>query len=284
MDHRRIEAENVPERYARGKLSREDAAEFEQHLMQCPSCLERVESTERLLQGLRQLAADEESWSGERRASAETTNDRAGSKRLVLGLAAALAVLLLGSLIVKLLEVDRLRNELAQTRTELEAVQKADGERRAAQHDAIQAARREALEEQRRVEEELAAERRRHEELRSWLASAERPQADAPVFSLSLDRDAAASPREIELPLTPGWIVLSLDPGSLPGSSFRASLRTADGDTLWTLSDLQPDYRGLLNLSVHSSTLPLGDHRLTLETSPASVETVAALRFSQAPG
>ncbi|HSS49155.1 MAG TPA: zf-HC2 domain-containing protein, partial [Thermoanaerobaculia bacterium] len=58
MDHSTIDAGNVAERYVTGRLSPEDAASFEEHYLDCPSCIARVEAAERLQRGLRRLAEE----------------------------------------------------------------------------------------------------------------------------------------------------------------------------------------------------------------------------------
>jgi len=59
MDHRTLEERQIPERYLLGRLSPEEAELFEQHLLYCPRCQERVESTEAMVDGLRTVAGED---------------------------------------------------------------------------------------------------------------------------------------------------------------------------------------------------------------------------------
>src|SRR5436190_15353145 len=88
MDHQTIDAGNLAERYVTGRLPPEDAASFEEHYLDCPSCIARVEAAERLQRGLRRLAEE---------AAVKSPGDSARwsrSPRLALAAAALLAIAL----------------------------------------------------------------------------------------------------------------------------------------------------------------------------------------------
>jgi hypothetical protein len=57
VNHDTVEGEALVERYANGTLSAEDAAGFEEHLVDCAHCVDRLQWTERLRDGLRQHAS-----------------------------------------------------------------------------------------------------------------------------------------------------------------------------------------------------------------------------------
>jgi hypothetical protein len=57
MTHDEIAAQNLTERYVTGKLSPEESAQFEEHFVDCAECLDRLESAERLRDGLRRTGA-----------------------------------------------------------------------------------------------------------------------------------------------------------------------------------------------------------------------------------
>lgn len=59
MDHVTIEEENVAERYLMGQLTASEVTRFEEHYLDCPECLERLELSKRLCQGLKEIAAEE---------------------------------------------------------------------------------------------------------------------------------------------------------------------------------------------------------------------------------
>ena len=59
MDHGKIEDDNVVERYLLGRLSDAETALFEEHYLDCAACLEKLEGSRRLQDGLQRIAAEE---------------------------------------------------------------------------------------------------------------------------------------------------------------------------------------------------------------------------------
>jgi hypothetical protein len=59
MDHEQIDQLDLIERYLRGKLPAETSAGFEEHFVDCPQCIARLQTTERFLQDLRLVAAEQ---------------------------------------------------------------------------------------------------------------------------------------------------------------------------------------------------------------------------------
>jgi hypothetical protein len=59
MDHLTIEEHNVVERYLMRKLDGAEIALFEEHYLDCQECLEKLELSKRLYQGLQEIAAQE---------------------------------------------------------------------------------------------------------------------------------------------------------------------------------------------------------------------------------
>src|SRR4029079_2874288 len=59
MDHERIEAQNVIERYVMGRLAPEEEALFEEHLLECRDCRQSIEREEDFQGSLQTLAAGE---------------------------------------------------------------------------------------------------------------------------------------------------------------------------------------------------------------------------------
>lgn len=94
MDHVTIEEQNVAERYLMGKLSAADEARFVEHYLDCPECLEKLELSKRLHQGLREIAAEEGQRTAVRSALLAwiLQRGRRVESVLVLGLLAALVL------------------------------------------------------------------------------------------------------------------------------------------------------------------------------------------------
>ncbi len=58
MDHQGIEESDLVEAYVTGRLANQARAGFEEHLVDCPECLDRVEAAQGLSAGLRGLARE----------------------------------------------------------------------------------------------------------------------------------------------------------------------------------------------------------------------------------
>lgn len=58
-DHEALEAAQVYTHYLQGRLPEDDAQDFERHYADCTYCLEQLETTEALLDGLRRAAAED---------------------------------------------------------------------------------------------------------------------------------------------------------------------------------------------------------------------------------
>ena len=113
MDHREIDDHHVPERYLLGQLSAEDTERFEDHLLDCRECLERLEIGERFQGALRDVVAEDAARTAVR------AGVLAGLRRLGkwrgLGLAVlALALLLPSAVLTRRLDHQRAENRRLQ--------------------------------------------------------------------------------------------------------------------------------------------------------------------------
>ncbi len=267
MDHRTIDAENVAERYVTGRLPAAEAAAFEEHYLDCPSCCARVEAAERLQRGLRQLA--EEAAEGVSRPG-RSRLARAG-RSPVWGLAAA-AVLVLALLPAGfesrragLLERDlaAAKGELARAHAAAPAPSRGHAAAPLPDRGATLAGE---LAEARR---DLARETARREDLAREVEAARRPQVDLPLLRLAPLRGGEEPVRTLTLPKTPGWIALWIEPGGDEAPAYRATLADARGRTVLAASRLPLNDLGALLLTVHSSALAPGRYRLEVDALDA---------------
>lgn len=251
MDHQSIDAGNIAERYVTGRLPPEDAASFEEHYLDCPSCCARVEAAERLQRGLRRLAEE-----AAVRAPGALRWSR--SPRWALAAAALLAVALLPAWL-ELREVQRLRSDLARTKVEQGSADRLNGE--------LQQTRR-----------DLAAEAEKREALAREMASDRQPQINLPVLSLTPVRGGAPV-RTLKLPAKPGWIALWIEPGDTDYPAYRATLSNDRGAVVFQASRLALNDLGALLVTVHSTSLSPGAYRMEVEGLPRSGAPVSVGRF-----
>jgi hypothetical protein len=239
MDHQSIDAGNIAEHYVTGRLPPEEAARFEEHYLDCPSCCVRVEAAERLQRGLRRLAEE-----AAVRAPRDSRSSR--SPRLALAAAALLAVALLPAWI-ELQEVQRLRSDLARTR-----VEKGSADRLAAIQGELQQTRR-----------DLAAEAAKREALAREMAADRQPQTDLPILPLTPVRGGAPV-RSLKLPEKPGWVALWVEPGDTDFPFYQATLSNEKGTVVFQAPRLVLNDLGALLVTVHSTSLAPGAYRLDL--------------------
>lgn len=262
MDHQRIEEQNVVALYVAGQLPPEDEERFEEHLLECAECRERVTWAEDLQGSFRAMAAED----AERAVTAGLLVWLARRRR---GLGIALLFLLAAALPAWLL-VDRarLRRELAAARAATPPLSTP-----APSPDAREAELR-AAEERRRLEGELQAERSEREKLAARLAELTRPQVNMAIFSLGLVRGEEDANRVLIGP-QPAWIALSVELPPADAKSYRATLLDAHGKTVWKGEGLRPTAADTLVLGLRSDLLAPGAYRLILEGSPAKDHSAA---------
>jgi hypothetical protein len=261
MDHTYIDDHQIPERYLMGRLDPEEREAFEEHTMVCAECLERLELAAGLRSGLQQTAALAVVRTGLLAALA-----RLGRSR---GMALAFTVLLL----VALLPSGLL---LRQVREHARAAHPAPDPRKEAE---LQSAR-QALADQRL---QTAREREERDRLQGELSRALRPQANTPILTLAPER-SAPGPRppaqRLELPRTPGWIVLALDLEAAEYPRYQVRLRGPGGALLWQGDGFEPDPQGTLTLSLPSTLLQPGDLTVEVDGLPAKGKPVRAAHFA----
>ena len=249
MDHRTIEEQNVAESYVAGQLPPEEEAQFEEHLLECRECRERVGWAEDLKASFQALAAE-----GTGAARVLPWRARPGRPVWLTLAAAALLLLALALPAWLLIEQGKLRAELA-------AARQSPPPRAPVRPSAAEIAAR------RRLAGELQAERRKNEELAGQIAALTRPQVNAALFSLGLVRGGEETNRVV-VSREPAWIVLAIESPAPDVGTYEATLLDTRGRTVWRGSGLRPTAADTLVLGLYSDLLPPGSYRLVLTGRP----------------
>ena len=270
MDHQYIEGHDIPDRYLQGTLSAAERARFEEHFIDCPQCLDRLEMTEDFRSALRTAAAEGALISRVR----ARPGLRAGVREMPRGREAALlaaAVLLLVALpaVLSILWTGQARRQMDQAR-----LSAADWQRK---YDESQQAGRKAEAELQASEQEVARQRREIEAQRERSrptgvveeGSRQARLQTAPIYDLNVvrggTRGASAPATRISIPRSAQWILLKLEIEPDPElQSYRATLFTSDQRAICRASDVIA-VKGVLTLSCDSSLFRPGDYRLALE-------------------
>jgi hypothetical protein len=112
MDHAAIDDNHLVERYLMGRLAPEEAEAFEDHYLDCPQCLDRLELTKRLRRGLMEVATEEGTRAVRQLGILAWLARRSRSRQAALLVTAAVVLVLLPSGLL-MHRLDRLREELA---------------------------------------------------------------------------------------------------------------------------------------------------------------------------
>jgi type II secretory pathway pseudopilin PulG len=237
MDHDQIEERSLAERYVAGTLSADERDGFEEHLVDCPRCLDRIDEAERIRAGL--AAIDEERPVRLTPRSGVAVAARPRRRPLVLALAAGLLVGAVPSLLL-LREAQRARGNLAGARAAAAAAEAraTEGER------------------------SLAEERRGRAGAEAALADAEQAQA-LPVLALASTRGGDDGPGPtLHVPPGAPFAVLAVETGGF--AAYAAQLLASDGRVLWRADRLAATGFGVA-VALPARLVPPGAYHLVLE-------------------
>jgi hypothetical protein len=240
MTHAYIEEHDLVSRYAMNKLSVEERAAFEAHLVDCVDCLDRLDQATAFLDGLRRVVTAAAA-PGPRRPERPAMR---GGWSLQLGLAAAAVLVAAGSVAT----IVPMRRQLTRAITTA-----ADWQRRYDEAGRTAGA----------LQDRLAVAER--ELQRRPAAPALDPSV--PVFGLGIGRSPEGSPpAQISIPAPASFVVLLVElPGTTDFLQYRAVLANAAGQPVWRADQLRPTSRESLGIVLSARLMPPGDYVLTLE-------------------
>jgi hypothetical protein len=292
MEHSYIEEHNIADRYLSGKLSAEERMRFEEHFVDCTRCLDQLETTDDLRTGLKTIAAEE---ALQARANLQIgVAGAAGFLARVARLSRARRAALLAGLILAIalpmalltLEWRSARRELAQARQTSSELQRKYEEGEQTARDLVKEMQ--SRERQSSAQRDLLAaqlERERAERSRLAENNAGGTQAAVPVFALSLarsgDADLSQPFNRITFSSSSRSIILLLELDPNPDlQSYRATISTADGRSIWSRSGLKPNSPDALALSFNTSLLKPNSYLLTIEGLAAGGTYVSVAKYS----
>jgi hypothetical protein len=277
MDHDYIENFDIVDRYAMSRLAEKEKAEFEEHYIDCPQCIARLQTARDFALGMRLLtvqqirqqessAAKESPWVFSQRFSRRTW-------------ALATCGLLLGVLLISILaliQIRHLRQEAERTENailDLRRLQEEDQQSAfafAQERQEIEQGLREHIQQ---LEADLQTARQGHTEqtgtARGWI----QPNVNLPIIVLNSVRNSEVT--EIKLSHTPMDFVISLPlEGEAKYPTYRVTV-FKDQQSVWESSDVKPDPDNALIIGFNSRFFQPGKYRLQVEgaaTAPGSGE------------
>jgi Putative zinc-finger len=285
MDHQEIQQSDMIDRYLAERLTDEEASRFEEHLLECPSCLEQVRWAEDFQDAVRSVGAQEQAQAAAVQAGVLAWLVRRSQvQRRALLLAASLLVAAPPAWL--LWRQGDLERHLATARA---AAVRAERQAHAAESRAPVQARVPAaplpeaapagpaasflLAERQRLEEDLRRERQASTRLQEQIERLSRPQGAA-LVALGFVRSGPGEGQAIRV-AGAGGVVLSVEMPAGAEPAYRATLR-GGGKVLWRGDRLQTGVDETLLISFPAGFLRPGSYRLQLEALPREAGTPPA--------
>jgi hypothetical protein len=274
MDHDYIIEHGVVSLYVAGKLPPEERARFEAHFVDCRQCLEQIEATAELREGLRQVAKEDAARPG----AAGPDVARAGvGPQIALwmgsfrrsGLLAYAVVVVVGLGAIFFVDARYRRSEVAEARRTSD-----DWERRYAEE-------RQARENLERQQGQAADKTGIQNSDQGPLVASLQP---APLFFLNVTRgsEEGSTPanRVAVSPATP-FIALSLELEKDPAfRSYRVRLSDAAGRVVWSAENIPSPASDAIAVTLPSHLLGRGDYSVALDGVTASGRVLPAAHFT----
>jgi hypothetical protein len=278
MDHDYINEHGVVSLYAAGKLSPEERAGFEEHFVNCRQCLEQIEVTAELRDGLRQVAKEDAGRPG----AARPDVDRLGvapqlapalwagagswNKR---GLLACAMVVVVGLAAIFLVDARYRRSEVAEARRASD-----DWQRRYAEE-------RQARETLQRQQVQSADDAGKQSGDQGPMAASLQP---APLFFLNVTRGAnessAPANRVAVSPAAP-LVALALEFEKDPAfRNYRARLSDGQGRVLWSAENIPSPASDAIAITLPSRLLGRGNYSVVLDGLTAGGRYLPAAHFT----
>jgi hypothetical protein len=278
MDHDYINEHGVVSLYVAGRLSPEERAGFEAHFVDCRQCLEQIEVTVELREGLRQVAKEDAARPGVARADvarlgvaprlAPARWAGVGSLKQPALLAYAMVVVV-GLAAIFFVDARYRRSEVAEARRS-----SGDWERRYAEERQA----RENLQRQQAQAADNAGEQ--GVDQGPVLASLQ----PAPLFFLNVTRgtDEGSTPTN-RVAVSPGapLIALSLEFEKDPGfRSYRARVSDGAGRVVWSAENIPSPASDAIAITLPSHLLGRGDYSVALDGLTVGGRYLPAAHFT----
>jgi hypothetical protein len=273
MDHDYINEHGVVALYVAGRLSPEERAGFEEHCVDCRQCLEQIELTGELRDGLRQVAKEDAARAGVAQlggapqvAPALWAGPGSRSQR---GLLAYAMVVVVGLGAIFFVDARYRRSEVAEARRTSEYWQRRYAEARQAQNQLAQAADRTPDNAGKQGGEQTP------------LVASLQP---APLFFLNVTRgaDEGSTPaNRVVVSSGSPVIALSLEFEKDPAfRRYRARLSEASGRVVWSAENIPSPPSDAIAITLPSRLLARGNYSVALDGMGADGRYLPAGHFT----
>ncbi|SRR6266700_2116415 len=278
MKHSQTQEGNIAERYVMGALSEEEQSSFEEHIVDCQECLDRVETAERFRRGLKAIVTENAelttvlartgllAWLVHRR----RWQQRALFAGVVLLLVSPAAVVYFAAVRGAHRDLDRMQASYAHLQREYAQQQQAEGKLK----EQLQRSQHE------RYQIQLELDRERQSHTNALVA----PAAGLPIFALNMVRgtgtEHTAPDNTVSLspPAAGVILLLELEP-DVTAQSYRATL-LSHGRIVWNATNLKLSDKDTIAVSLNSRLLTPDSYLLELESCTKERRCYSAASYS----
>jgi hypothetical protein len=274
MDHNYIDQLDLIDRYLKGSLASEESAQFEEHFVDCPQCIDRLKTTRNFIQDLRSVAVKQAS---------QTESDKQGGllwffsqilyyRSSALAASCLLLVAIIGAILL-ISQIRRLQSEVDQAKSASAQWERRYEEER--QSASLAEKRRQEMEQEmtgqlRDLESKLQNEQKQRSGISAdsgWLM---RPGINLPIFVLRSVRgggqSASVPANEVTLTYSPMSFAISLAlEGEQKYKDYRLTILDDRDRPIWEGGGFKPDSYNSLSIGFNSSFFRSGNYLLKVE-------------------
>lgn len=284
MNHDYINQSNLIDLYVLGKLTADEAEEFEDHFIDCPACVEQLNTTRSFIQDLKSLAVQETLLLGNKSAPATRRWHLRQLVPLRLWAAIACSCIVVAGVLTffAIRRLAQLEAELRQAKQDASVISQryqrgletaAESER---QHQ-------EAKQQLAQRVDELERKLKNDGREQSSVPGSEAPEVNFPIYALvSVARGQVPDPIDITPPASSSKFAFSIPVEDRRDFRvYRMTIVDHRGATVWRQSGFRPDAYHALSLSLNSNFLTPGTYDLRVEglTPPNQWNTVGSYPF-----
>lgn len=277
MDHKHIDELDIVERYLTGKLAVEETAEFEEHFVDCLSCVDRLETTRAFIDGLRRVASDKTPATVASIPKGVFWNFRY-TKVFAVAAGVLLPVAIAGAVLL-FTQIRRYRVEADQARSA-----SSEWERRYEEERQLSAATSKDHQEAERELTEQVAQLRTELETRKEQAPASKAEVNVPLLILTSIRGSGQSSdsiNEVTIPRSSASVVLSLPlEGERGYKTYRMTILNSQKLVIWKGRSSAPKHQNALLVLLDSTLFRPGEYSLRLDGVAADGSTSVVGNYS----
>lgn len=263
MDHKYIDEFDIVERYLSRRLLEGEAAEFEEHFVDCLDCVGRLETTKAFADGLRRVASDRKAAAPDKSTANFGNEPGTTSRKAFAAAAGVLSLIIIAVAILAFTQVRRYRAESDQARsasTEWERRYEEERQVSAAAEKQRQESESELTEQVAQLKLDLENERKTglHDDV----------QVNLPIFTLSSTRGgdpASGSANELAIPPSASTFVITFPvEGERGYRDYTMIIVDGQKKLIWKGS-VKVNRDNAISMGFKSTRFHPGDYLLTLD-------------------